>query len=331
MITELEKIKFKQITPEEREVYLKRLLRFKYPPDKKRRVYGQILTAHTIEPKISKKVFDSMKPAEIDKMVSLIWNHSIEKSFTFSHVVIEDEVRCFSSKKMIEDMLGVGLEDDFDKIRMQKIAYDCGYDLKEITDNYDDFYIELQSQYPLTIENKSIPQINKVILVEGATEEILLPEVAKLLGFDFVKEGIFLIASGGKNQVVKDYLANRNNLNLPILVVLDSDAKEQYDSILSILRKRDKIFLLKDGEFEDLLCQELILEALNKEFKNLARLTNQDLSGDLPMTHKLFELFKLHGLGEFKKVEFAKMVLRVLSNKSKIGHSLEKLIEDLMK
>lgn len=328
LIIESEKIKFKPITQEEREIYLKRLLRFKYPPDKKRRVFGQILAAHTIEPKIGKKTFDTMKPSEIDKMVSLIWNYSCKKPLN-NKTILENDVRCFNSKKMLEDMLGVELEDTFDKIRMQKISLSCGYNLPEELDNYDDFYISLQNQYPLVLDKKYLSIVNKVILVEGATEEILLPEFARLCKIDFGKEGFFIIASGGKSQVLKDYLAHRSNLNLPIFIVLDNDAKEQYESILSILRENDKIFLLQEGEFEDLLCPELILKALNKEFKNLAQLSIEDLSGDLPMTHKLCELFKMKGLGEFKKVEFAKMISRVLTTKTEIGSSLKELIKNL--
>lgn len=117
----------------------------------------------------------------------------------------------------------------------------------------------LQGQFPLVINDVRLPYIRKLILVEGATEEILLPKFAQLSGYDFEKEGAFLIASGGKNQVVKDYLFHRENLNLKIAVILDADAKEQIDGIGGVLRKQDRVLLLQEGEFEDLLPYSLIL------------------------------------------------------------------------
>ena len=101
MIIELEKIKFKKISQDEQKVYLRRLNRFKYPVDKRQRVYSQILTAHTIEPKISKKVFGTLSPAVVDEMVSNIWNESFCES-QFNQDFFENEVRCFNSRKMLE-------------------------------------------------------------------------------------------------------------------------------------------------------------------------------------------------------------------------------------
>ena len=53
---------------------------------------------------------------------------------------------------------------------------------------------------------ENIIEILKAILfgiVEGITEEILLPVFSKLLGYDFYAHGIQIIPAGGKNQVVK--------------------------------------------------------------------------------------------------------------------------------
>ncbi len=331
MIIELEKIKFKKISEDEQKVFLKRFIRFKYPPDKKQRVYLGILTNHTIEPKISKKIFDTLSPASVDKMASYIWNESFSKKVKFNQDFFENEVRCFSSQKMLEDIFGVALTDKPDKVLLRKMITDGGYDCPNALDTYDEIYIDLQRQYALNLPSFDFPRINRVLLVEGATEEILLPKFAKLLGFDFEKEGIFVIASGGKNQVVKDYLAYRENLNLPMAVILDCDAKEQYDNIQSILRPQDNILLIEEGEFEDLLDKKLILKALNKEFKNTAQVDESDLQGDLPMCDRLYELYKFKGFGEFKKVEFAKIIFEAISARNEIGEKFEKLMEIVRK
>jgi hypothetical protein len=331
LIVELQKIKFKKISEDEQKVYLRRLNRFKYPLDKRQRVYLQILTAHTIEPKISKKTFDMLSPAEADELTSYIWNESFPGKIHFNQAFFENEVRCFNSRKMLEDLFGVALEDEPDKAYLKKIITDAGYEYPSDAKTYDEIYIALQRQYALNLPEFEFAKVNKVLLVEGATEEILLPKFAKLLGFDFEKEGIFLIASGGKNQVLKDYLAYKENLNLPMKVLLDFDAKEQYDIIKSILRPQDDIFLIEEGEFEDLLDEKLILKALNREFRNTAQVEYSDLSGelqgDLPMCDRLYELYKIKGLGEFKKVEFAKIIFEALSSKNEIGEKFQKLME----
>ena len=331
MIVESEKIKFKRISEDEQKVYVRRFVRFKYPVDKRQRVYSQVLTSHTIEPKISKKVFDTLLPAKVDELVSLVWNGSFSRKVQFNQAFFENEVRCFSSKKMLEDIFGMALDEKPDCILLRKIIVAAGYDYPELAHNYDEFYIALQRQYPLDLPDFEIAHINKVLLVEGATEEILLPKFAKLLGFDFEKEGVFLVASGGKNQVVKDYLANRENLNLPMGVVLDNDAKEQYDSIKSISRSQDDIFLIEEGEFEDLLDENLIVKALNEEFKNVAQVDVADLQGDSPMCDKLYNLYKLKGFGEFKKVEFAKIIFEAISDKNEIGGKFQKLMDVITK
>ncbi len=328
MIKESEKIKFKPINLKERAVYLRRLMRFKYPPDKRNRVYRQILTAHTVEPKVSNKIFDTLLPAEIDKMVSQIWNFELKGDFKINQKIWANDVRCFNSKKMIEDMLGASFQNISE---LCQIFENSGYEISCNPKTYDDFYFAINEQFPLIFDDVKIPYIKKVLLVEGATEEILLPKFALIAGLDFEKEGVFLTASGGKNQVVKDYLFHRENLNLKIAVILDSDAKEQSDSINAILRGQDDILLLEDGEFEDLLPLDLILKVLNKEFKNTAQVFKKDLQEDLPMTQKLYELYKIKGFGEFKKVEFAHLIFDSLRDLSDLGEKILQVVEFIKK
>lgn len=325
MQIDLENIEYKPLNEREIEVSLKRLVRFKYPPDKKNRVFKQILTSHTINPKISTKVFNSMKKAQIDELVSFIWNNSIEESNKFN--LWQDDVRCFNSKRMLEDILGVSLSSKFDKKIMNKILDDNGYKISKNAQGYDDIYQEIQSQYSLNISEKTkLPNINKVVLVEGATEEILLPKFAKAMGVDFEKEGILIIAAGGKNQVAKAYLEHKYTMNLPIVILLDADAQEQADDIEKVIRDKDKIHLIAKGEFEDILGLKLILKALNKEFKNTAKVVTADLKMDLPMTATLYELYKIKGFGDFKKVEFAKVIAENIDSDNDVSSELRVLI-----
>ena len=108
--------------------------------------------------------------------------------------------------------------------------------------------------------------VSKVVLVEGITEEILLIEFAKILGLDFKKEGIFVLGAGGKNQVARKYYKLIEEIKIPIFILLDSDAKEIANLIIPKLRNKDKLHLIKTGEFEDILTGKLIKNALNFHF-----------------------------------------------------------------
>jgi hypothetical protein len=228
---------------------------------------------------------------------------------------------------MIEERLGVELEAKWNQEKVYKLLVDLECDFPLWVQNYDELYVSLQNDYPLLLPELQQAKVQKVILVEGATEEILLPKFASVLGFDFVQNGVFVIASGGKNQVVKDYLFNRENLKLPIGVLLDSDAKEQLEDISCVLRSQDRAFLIEDGEFEDILPLGLILKTLNFEFKNINLVQESELSGDRPMSHKLYDLYKLKGFGEFKKVEFAKAVFEYIKTKDDAGEKIQNLID----
>ena len=100
--------------------------------------------------------------------------------------------------------------------------------------------------------------VEKVVLCEGITEEILLPKFSKVYGYDFNKYGVHLISAGGKNQVAKLYCELKDELKLPVFILLDADAKPVSEIIKNILRQKDKIYLIKHGEFESDVNKEYI-------------------------------------------------------------------------
>ena len=108
--------------------------------------------------------------------------------------------------------------------------------------------------------------IEKVLLCEGITEEILMPKFAKIDGYDFDKNGVHLISAGGKNQVAKLYCELKDELKIPVFILLDADAKETSENIKSVLRQKDRIYLIKHGEFEDILSINLLKRSLNGEY-----------------------------------------------------------------
>lgn len=169
--------------------------------------------------------------------------------------------------------------------------------------------------------------IEKVVLVEGITEEILLPKFAKLCGCDFDKRGINLISAGGKNQVVRIFYQLADVLKLPIFVLLDSDAKSNFEEIKPKLRKGDKVYVLKNGEFEDVLPLNLIKRTLNQMLKNFSSVSIAELRKDMQMTKILHEILKEKGL-EFKKAEFAALVGENITEKD-ISPEIQEIVAQL--
>jgi predicted ATP-dependent endonuclease of OLD family len=169
--------------------------------------------------------------------------------------------------------------------------------------------------------------IELVILAEGATEQTLLPEFAKLCDFDFDKNGIFIIPAGGKNQVVKLFYQLSETLKLPIFVLMDIDAQENYEEIKPKLRKYDKVHILKCGEFEDALPLSLIERTLKEELKNIS--ITEPITKETKMVKVLEEIFKHRGMHEFKKAEFAQMVRKNLRSEEDVSSEIKELISEI--
>lgn len=174
--------------------------------------------------------------------------------------------------------------------------------------------------------------VSKVVLVEGITEEILLIEFAKILGLDFKKEGIFVIGAGGKNQVARKYYKLIEEIKIPIFILLDSDAIEIANLIIPKLRNKDKLHLIKTGEFEDILTGKLIKNALNFHFAQNMLNNENEFEENGHAVVELHDCFKNNGWGEFKKADFAKIIREYLHQAKNPPVSDElKLITDEIK
>ena len=165
--------------------------------------------------------------------------------------------------------------------------------------------------------------IEKVLLVEGLTEEILLPAFSKYLGYDFYQKGIQVIPAGGKNQVVIE------ELKIPVFLLLDKDAEDNIRQIKPKLRDIDKIHLVSCGEFEDLLPKSLIIKTLNMHFANFTSISESDLDDEQPEVNNLENIFKTKGLHEFKKAEFAKLVRANIKESSDISAEIAEIIKEI--
>lgn len=319
-------MKFKKLSEKQIIISIDRLTRFKPTEEKYLRVFKDIIVSNLIEPKIKKNELNNLDYTILRDMAVEIFNSSFENNsndFSINKILQDYENEVFVNNKNVNILLD------------NKLDYKSAI---KLLNNTEALNLKWLMSLNKNDTNKSERQekgflfpIESVVIVEGITEEILLPQFAKILGFDLLKNGIKIIPAGGKNQVVKLYYSLSEELKLPIFVLLDKDAIENVNTINKKLRKSDSVYLLNSGEFEDLLTKPLILKTINSDLKNFATVSIEDISKDEPMVKILEEIFKEKGLHEFKKAEFAHLVKQQISTENDISDEIKLIIDDIKK
>lgn len=322
----MEKFKIKPLTKEQILISLDRLTRFKPTEEKYLRVFRDIISANLISPKYKKKELDLMNYSQLTKLVEKVFDYSVDyfdvvqpKDLAINIALLKYEDSVFYLDKNVKDLVNNKINyKAFLEMLQENAPLNLKW-LKLLAKNSNQ--VQLRNDFALKFP------IEKVVLVEGITEEILLPKFAKICGYDFDKSGIHLISAGGKNQVVKAFYKYADILKLPIFVLLDNDAMENFEEIVPKLRNLDRVHVLECGEFEDLLPLSLIKRTLNRHFKNYFSISIKDLRSNLPMTKRLEELFKSYGL-EFRKAEFASLVGKNIESKKDVSDEIISILSE---
>lgn len=331
-------MKYKKLTKEQIIISLDRLTRFKNTKEKYFRVFSDIVIANLIEPKLKKSDIEKMDFSVLSELVSQIINASLNNNI--NNTYLNMFLKYYENSIFINDS-------DTQKLLNNTINYfgaielitdDCPVNLKWLkciigllNDSVCSENKLLTSEILKRVRNdkKLKYPIEEVLLVEGITEEILLPVFAQKLGYDFYAKGIQVIPAGGKNQVVKMYYKLAQELKIPIFILLDKDAEDNINQIKPRLRELDRIHLVSCGEFEDLLPKLLIIKTINSHFKNFLTIKEDDLNVNEGMVGVLEEIFKTKGLHEFKKAEFAKLVRENIEYDSDISPEIRAIIEEI--
>ena len=322
-----EKIKIKPLTKSQIIISLDRLTRFKSTEEKYLRVFKDILVSNLIYPPFKKNQLDLMDYETLTDYVEEIFQVSFatlgflpSKDFSINKKLLKYEKSVFKFDKNVEKLL----ENEIDyKAALVLLDEESPLNLKwlkSLSKDYDQ--VNTRTEFGLKFP------VEKVVIVEGITEEILLPKFAKICGYDFDKAGINLISAGGKNQVVKLFYKLAETLKLPIYVLLDNDAKDNFEQIAPRLRAHDKVRVLEGGEFEDILPLNLIKRTLNKHPRLYSPVLIDELRQDFRMTEILNEILKQRGL-EFKKAEFASMVAENILTQKDVSQEIEEVITEL--
>lgn len=314
-------MKIKPLTTQQIIISIDRLTRFKEPEIKYLRVFKDIVTNNLIEPKLKKSELDNLDYEEIKNLAEEIINFSLVSSTRNEDYLINQRLYDYENSVF-------NINDEVQKLLKNKINYN--EIIKLLPDDIPmnlKFLKSLAETYPKR-ENNCFP-IGKIILCEGITEEILLPVFAKICGYDFKEQGIYVISAGGKNQVVKYFYNYADCLKIPIFVLLDNDASENLAEIKPRMRKNDRIHLLKSGEFEDMLPNSLIIKTLNYASENISIVAVEDLENAASKVEFLEEFFRHRGMHEFKKAEFARLVKENIKDINDVSEEIKEIIEEI--
>lgn len=173
-----------------------------------------------------------------------------------------------------------------------------------------------------------------ILLLEGATESILLPHFGQLLGTRFAEQRLLLISGGGANQVCKRFLHLRDTSSLPLFAILDADAEEQSTIISESLRPDDRVFVLKGGEIEDTLPTGVFARLLNVYMRANHSSGANISAGDLKaagsrITVSAHKVLKQRGAIDFDKVAFARLAVQHLNQPNDVPPELREILEHI--
>ena len=312
-------------------ISLDRLTRFKYTERKYLRVFSCIISKYLTEPKLNKNDIEKISPKIMRQIVEIIWNSSIEKygiqtnnDFSLNGLIIKEEKNAFNISDEINELLNAKINYKGTLEVIRKIST-LPLNLKRLMllENNCENSIECREKLSLKFP------VEKVILCEGITEEILLPKFAEAYDYNFNKYGVHLISAGGKNQVAKLYCELKDELKLPIFILLDADAQRTASIIENILREKDTIHLIKHGEFEDIFSLTLIKRTINNKFKNILQASVSEFKKDMPMTKVLCEYFRENQLGDFQKSDFAKEVYANVNSANDLTDEIKEIIDKI--
>ncbi len=331
-------ISYKYITLEDFIISLDRLTRFKHPSEKYYRVFKDILFKYLITPKFTKKMLETLPESVISYYVGLIWNESV---LNISSVNIKRD-SFYKIINQIDSISFRGFDAGTRTLMKTKLII---APLLSLIESYDSLpknlrlLMELNNKLSISESRVSDTEIlslrknsnlkfpiTKLILTEGITEEILLPKFAELLNYNFDKNGVYVLGSGGKSKMPGLYAKLKKQVKIPILILLDNDASEVYSIIKKSILKKDRIILINNGEFEDIVSKNLIKRAFNKDNYDVEPIRISDLNETKSMCENIKNIYKSRKIGEFQKAHFAKCLAQNASYLTDVTDEIKNIV-----
>ncbi len=332
-------VKFKLLTFDELVINLDRLSRFKLPEDTFFRVFSSVILKNLIYPKFSHKDVEILNPEYISFLFLKIWNKSVYNIFGKTNnnkyvskalnIIIKSTFKNIDNNTKILLKTAPVISPILEKIDYDKAPLNIKFLIK-VNDTFKDYSFTTKDLENIRRIYALKYPVRKLIIVEGITEEVLLPVFASNLGYNFNKEGIYITGSGGKSKSLSLYLKLKEKLNIPIVLLFDNDAKEICKVLEKYLLKKDKILIIKEGEFEDILSRNLIKRALNNEYMPALPVIKSDLHIYNKMCENIEYFYKSRQLGEFKKAKFSKIIAQNVKYKTDVTDEIKNLIKQII-
>lgn len=291
-------MKLKKIPDEYIITILDRMTRFEPAQVRYKRVFDDIINKFLIDEKLKNLSLDD-EIKIVEEIFELSFGPCLDNRV--NNILLDIEDKYFIKNSLSDKYLSakLNLTGAIDSLKESSNLPKNVNWLRYVASNNDNIEV-LREKYSL------LYPLKKLILCEGQTEFELLDTIFKLFSLDIDKLGINLIPAGGKNQVARKYYDMIEYTKLPFFILLDSDAKSIYEMLLPKLRPKDKIYLIKSGEFEDLIPKEILQKTINFVHKNEYNCIFDDFSPEVSMVENLKNIYKKYGFGEFKKAKFAR-------------------------
>ena len=349
---ELNNLKIKYITEEEFISYIDWLTRLKNPINNLLRVCDKILIKNCLEPKFSTKKAEDMSLFKKFEIAHIIWDKSIknllkDKKYptgnNLKDFLIFEEQQTFCENFLLQQIAKLEYENEISKNSYSSLRQKLFLPIDDLIGYFQEksytqnFLLRLFEKKNSTLQPSELfnykskfASIKTLFLVEGITEEKILPKFADLKGINFEENGIKLKAVGGKTHILKYYADVRNLFKIPICILLDADGVDILYELNSILKSKDKVYLINNGEIEDILPHSLIQKSINNYYSSLGTISLLDLKQALPMTKILHNLYKEKGLGEFHKAKFATILQENINSPDDLSGEIEKIFDFLI-
>ena len=331
--------KYKMLTVDELVINLDRLSRFKLPEYSYFRVFSSIIQKNLIFPKYNKSELENLSPEINSYIVKEIWNKSVQniwgKSNSFDSAYKAQKMLINQTYKNIDEKTSVFVKtvlrfsEILNSLSNNELPKNLKF-LKKVSDTYKDSNFSFKDLIQLRDEHALEFPISRLIIVEGITEEILLPVFANKLGVNFDEKGIFILGAGGKSKSPALYFELKDKIKIPISILFDDDAKDIVDVLNTNLLKKDKSVLIQKGEFEDILSVNLIKRSLNAEYEIAVPITKSELLLYPRMCQNLEEFYRTRHLGEFKKAKLSKILAENIKYDTDVTEDIKCLIKSLL-
>lgn len=325
--------KYKYLTKEELIINIDRLSRFKLPEEAYIRVFTSIILKTMISPVYSKNDIENMSGSDISKLVEIIWNSSVKNIFgeTYKNnninllkYLAESSFCNFDKKTLALINTNLNIAPVIEHINYEESPINLKFLYKNINKNNEDDILSTSKK------NCLLFPIRKLVIAEGITEEILLPVFAKKLKHDFNAEGVYIYGAGGKSKSPSLYMRLKEKVKIPIILLFDSDAAEICDIMQKNLLHKDKIIIIKKGEFEDIISLNLIKRALNSEYEPATPVIKDDLHIYGKMCENIEHFYKIRHLGEFKKSKLSRIIAKNVKYDTDITEDIKNIINDII-